>query len=94
MINLTNVSLLRGGNVLFAEVNAAFYKKHKIGIIGRNGTGKSSLFALILKQLDPDSGEITISDKTFVVHLEQEVPLGKQNCVQYVIDGDCTICCM
>lgn len=88
MITLNNISLLRGGKLLFADVNLAFYKKQKIGVIGRNGSGKSSLFSLILDELEPDTGSVEISSGTKIVHLEQEIPAGKRNCVDYVIDID------
>jgi len=88
MITLNQIALLRGGKLLFANVNLAFYKKQKIGLIGRNGSGKSSLFALLLGELQADSGEIEIANNVKITHLEQEIPSGDRNCVEYVIDSD------
>jgi ATP-binding cassette, subfamily F, member 3 len=88
MISLKNVSLLRGGKSLFQDVNLTFYDKQKIGLIGKNGSGKSSFFALLLNQLQPDSGEINISNKKTIITIDQEIPNSAQNVIDFVIDGD------
>jgi ATP-binding cassette subfamily F protein 3 len=58
MIELSNVSKSYGPNELFSELNLRLNSGNKIGLVGRNGTGKSTLFKLILGEEQPDSGDI------------------------------------
>lgn len=88
MISLKNLTLQRGDKLLFSDVNLTFYAKQKIGFIGKNGSGKSSLFALLLGQLASDHGEVAIANNVKIAAIDQEVPYGQQNVIEYVVDAD------
>ena len=62
MLNFTNVALRRGPRKLLDDVSLTIYPGWKLGVVGRNGTGKSSLFALVLGQLATDRGEVSRRD--------------------------------
>ena len=63
MIQLTNITKSFGGQTLFNGLNLQMQKGQKIGLIGRNGTGKSTLFKIILGEESYDSGDISIPQK-------------------------------
>lgn len=88
MIVLRDVALQRGNKQLFQNVNLSFFTKQKIGVVGKNGSGKSSLFSLILGELQADHGSIDISKKLQIVYLQQEMPDSQRSCIDYVIDAD------
>lgn len=73
--------------MLFEEANLQIHPGHHVGLVGVNGTGKSSLFALILGQLEADTGSISVPDWR-IAHVAQEVPSGPQPMIEYVLDGD------
>jgi ATP-binding cassette subfamily F protein 3 len=60
MIQLSNISKSFVKQELFNSINLKINSKNRIGLVGRNGSGKSTLFKLILKEEQPDSGEIAI----------------------------------
>lgn len=88
MISLRKVSLYRGGNPLLLDVDLMIHDGQKIGIIGANGCGKSSFFALLKSELRQDSGELEIPGSAVIAHVEQEVGATDRQAVEYVIDGD------
>lgn len=88
MISLENVSLQRGNRVLLEKVNVLFHAKEKIGLVGANGTGKSSLFALLRQQFLTDEGEMHLPPNLSIAHLAQETPPLTISALDYVIDGD------
>ncbi|MFQ3236203.1 MAG: ATP-binding cassette subfamily F protein 3 [Paraglaciecola sp.] len=88
MIQFSDLSLMRGSKMLLQETNAVVYPGHKAGLIGANGCGKSSLFALIRNELHPDHGECTIPKDWQVVSVAQETPAVSRSAVDYVVDGD------
>jgi len=59
-----------------------------MGVIGANGCGKSSLFAMLLGELEPDDGELALDPKDEIAHVAQESPHGSGSAVDYVMDGD------
>jgi ATP-binding cassette subfamily F protein 3 len=59
-----------------------------MGIIGANGCGKSSLFAMLLGELEPDDGELALDSRDEIAHVAQESPHGSGSAVDYVMDGD------
>jgi len=59
-----------------------------MGVIGANGCGKSSLFAMLLGELEPDDGELALDPKAVIAHVAQESPHGSGSAVDYVMDGD------
>ena len=88
MIKLENISLQRGLKVLLDQVDLTLLGGQKIGFIGKNGVGKSSLFALLLGNITPDDGSVVIPKHLKIAHLAQEVPALQQVAIEYVIDGD------
>lgn len=72
MINIANLTLSFGGTILFENVSLFIDKKDKLGLVGRNGAGKSSLFKLILGQYSAE-GDLTIQPGTTIGHLKQEL---------------------
>lgn len=88
MIKLSNVSLLRGRKVLLEEASAQVFPGHKVALIGSNGCGKSSLFALLRKELSVDAGDCTLPSDWRIVSVAQETPATDRTAIEYVIDGD------
>lgn len=88
MITLRNVTLRRGTNVLLNNVNWTIYPKQHIGIIGANGSGKSSLFAMLLNKLPAEDGDVDISRQLVLAHVAQETPAYTKKALDFVLDGD------
>ena len=88
MLSLVDVSLRRGSDLLFEQVNLSVYRGQKFGITGANGSGKSSLFALILGELAVDQGEFNLGSNISIAAVEQETELSDRVALEYVIDGD------
>lgn len=88
MITLRNITLRRGTNELLKQINWTIYHKQRIGLVGANGCGKSSLFGLLLKKLAADGGDIEIPKQLRFAHVEQETPAYSRSALDYVLDGD------
>ena len=88
MIQFSNVSLMRGSKVLLRDANAVVYPGHKAGLIGANGCGKSTLFALIKGELHTEQGDFNIPKNWQIVSVAQETPAVERSALDYVIDGD------
>ncbi len=88
MIVLRALQLRRGVKVLFEDVSLTFNHGQKIGVTGANGSGKSSLFALLLGELHQDAGDLEIQPGLVVAHVAQETPSIDQLAIEYVLDGD------
>ena len=91
MIKLTDIDLNRGQTSLIESSSLTIHPGQHIGIIGRNGCGKSSLFKLLLGQLHHDSGELFIPKDWRLSHMAQEVSATDRAVLDYVIDGDKTL---
>jgi len=88
VLNLANISLRRGRKVLFENVSFQVHAGQRMGLIGANGSGKSSLFAMLLGELEPDDGELGQQPGDVIAHVAQESPHGTGSAVDYVMDGD------
>ena len=88
MLALTNISLRRGRKVLIENASFQMHAGQRMGVIGANGCGKSSLFAMFLGELDPDDGELALDPRDEIAHVAQESPHGSGAAVDYVMDGD------
>ncbi|MEN9460070.1 MAG: hypothetical protein RIS84_90 [Pseudomonadota bacterium] len=88
MIYINNLSLQRGTKVLFANANLTLYAHQKVGFIGANGSGKSSLFALFRNELHLDQGSLELPPKLVIAHVAQETPPVAMSALDYVLDGD------
>lgn len=88
MIELKNLTLQRGLKVLLDQANATINPNQRVGLIGKNGTGKSSLFALIKGEISPDSGDILIPKNWKLASVAQETPALDTAALDYVLQGD------
>ena len=88
MIKLSDITLLRGSKVLLDEASAQVFPGHKVALIGSNGCGKSSLFALLRNELSVDAGECSVPAHWRIVSVAQETPAVDRAALDYVIDGD------
>ena len=91
MIRFLNVSLMRGTKPLLKDVDLTLNPGDKIGLIGANGAGKSSLFAMLRNELHPDQGEIDFPAKWRMAYVAQETPPLERCALDYAIDGDTTL---
>ena len=91
MIRFTQITLRRGAKVLLEAADVALNPGDKIGLIGANGTGKSSLFALLRGELHADQGEVDYPARWRVAHVAQETPALERAAIDYAIDGDTTL---
>jgi ATP-binding cassette subfamily F protein 3 len=91
MIRFLNVSLMRGTKPLLDSVDLTLNPGDKIGLIGANGAGKSSLFALLRNELHPDQGAIDFPAKWRMAYVAQETPPLERCALDYAIDGDITL---
>ncbi|AMZ73703.1 MULTISPECIES: ATP-binding cassette domain-containing protein [Pseudomonas] len=88
MIRLQNLTLQRGPQRLLEDAELTLHAGHKAGLIGANGAGKSSLFALLRGELHPDSGDCLLPADWRIAHMRQEVDTLERLAVDYVLDGD------
>lgn len=88
MITLKNLRLRRHQKLLLDEVNLTLFPNQKIGVIGPNGCGKTSLFALLQNELEADQGELFLPAQLRIASVKQEIPTEKKSAINYTIDGD------
>jgi ATP-binding cassette, subfamily F, member 3 len=88
MLNIANMTYRIGGRVLLEDASASLPTGHKVGLVGRNGTGKSTLLKLILNELVPESGEASIPRNARIGTVAQEAPGGKETLLEVVMAGD------
>ncbi|MGS0728541.1 ATP-binding cassette domain-containing protein, partial [Shewanella sp. 0m-11] len=88
MITITQAQLVRGSKTLLDETSLTVYPGHKVGLVGANGSGKSSLLALILGKIHLDKGEFTMPSGWQMATVAQETPALDVSAIEYVIDGD------
>ena len=88
MIRLDGVELRRGGARVLGDASLAIRRRWKVGVVGANGAGKSSLLALLLGELEPDRGEVELPAGIAVATVAQEAPGGDVPLIDYVVCGD------
>ena len=88
MISVRNVTLRRGVNVVLDRASATFNPGEKIGLVGRNGAGKSSFFGLLNGTLHEDSGEFSIPAAWRMGQVAQDMPETEQSATDFVVEGD------
>ena len=91
MIRFSQLTLRRGTKVLLEAADVSLNPGDKIGLIGANGSGKSSLFALLRGELHADGGEADYPARWRVAHVAQETPALDRSAIDYAIDGDTTL---
>ena len=88
MINFKDISFSIGGVSLFENSSAFVPTGHKVGIVGRNGTGKTTLFKLILKEIVLDSGIIEVPKNFKIGSVAQEAPSSEETLLDTVLSAD------
>jgi ATP-binding cassette subfamily F protein 3 len=88
MLTLRQITLSRGNKVLLKNANVTLYEKQKIGLIGHNGCGKSTLFDFLLGKLIADTGEYLINPQLRISHLSQQLPDSAESALDFVLNGD------
>lgn len=91
MIRFSHVSLARGVKPLLDNVDLLLNPGDKIGLIGANGAGKSSLFSMLRGELHPDQGELSYPPTWRLAYVAQETPALERSALDYAIDGDTTL---
>ena len=88
MITLKNVVLRRGSKVILDSASVTLNPGENVGLVGRNGAGKSSLFAMLNGSLHEDGGEFYIPAQWRMAQVAQDMPETEQSATDYVIEGD------
>ena len=88
MIQFKNLQLTRGTRVLFSDASLQLHVGHKVGLTGANGTGKSSLFALLRGELHQESGGMELPPQWVIAHVAQETPALASPAIEFTLDGD------
>ncbi len=91
MISFRNFALRRGERLLLSEVDLALHAGYRIGVVGRNGAGKSSLFAALMGELEPDRGDIDLPGKARIASVAQETPHLPDPALDFVLSGDAAV---
>ena len=88
MIRLDGVGLRRGGVQVLDHASLVVQRRQKVGVVGANGAGKSSLFALLLGEFEPDRGAVELPAGIAAATVAQEAPSGDIHLIDYVVCGD------
>ena len=88
MLSFNGVSIRRGGRLLLENMAFVVHAGDKVAVVGANGVGKSSLFALITGELETDAGTVALPSKLTLAYLAQETRATRRAAIEYVIDGD------
>lgn len=88
MIEIKNLSLQRGSKQLLQHASLTIYPGQRVGLIGKNGTGKSSLFALLEGKISHDSGDLRLPKRWQLATVKQETPALDIPALDYVLQGD------
>ncbi|MBC8021757.1 MAG: ATP-binding cassette domain-containing protein [Burkholderiales bacterium] len=88
MLRLDEIVLRRGARTLLQAASMHVHPGHKVGLVGANGSGKTSLFALIRGELHADAGEVAMPPRWVLSYVAQETPALDQPALEFVMDGD------
>ena len=88
MLSFSSLALRRGTRLLISDASFTVYRGEKVGIVGANGCGKSSLLALVLGELQPDAGSVEYPSQLVVAHVAQELEATPRPAIEFVMDGD------
>ena len=88
MISLRNFALRRGERLLLSNVDLTLHAGYRVGVVGRNGAGKSSLFAAVKGELEADKGDVDLPGKVRIASVAQETPSLPDPALQFVLEGD------
>lgn len=85
MLQLKNLDLAYGPKVLVQNVNLQLYKNQLVGLVGKNGCGKTSFFKLILGENHPEAGSCELPNNTLISYIEQEIEAQEIELIEYVL---------
>ena len=88
MIVLKNVTLRRGSKVVLDQASVTLHAGEKVSLVGRNGAGKSSLFALLTDRLHADAGDVSLPPRWRLAEVAQSMPETDQSATEFVLEGD------
>ncbi|AXI83326.1 ATP-binding cassette domain-containing protein [Xylella taiwanensis] len=88
MISLRHFAMRRGGRLLLSNVDVTLHAGNRVGVVGRNGVGKSSLFAAIRGELEADKGNVELPGKLRIASVAQETPSLPDSAIDFVLSGD------
>ena len=91
MIAFRDFALRRGERLLLSNVDLALHSGWRVGVIGRNGTGKSSLFAAIQGEVEADRGDIDVPSRVRIASVAQETPALDDRALDFVLSGDAPV---
>lgn len=92
MLFFTNLTLKRGQSILLDNTSAAINPGQKVGLVGKNGCGKSSLLALLKQEVSAEGGEVSFPNNWALSWVNQETPALDTTALDYVIEGDREYC--
>ncbi len=88
MIRISNLTLARGTKRLFDNASLTLFPGHKVGLVGANGIGKSTLFSLMRGEIHQDAGELEMPPSWVIAHVAQHTPQSQLSALEYTLDGD------
>ena len=91
MLAFKNLALRRGPRLLFSDVDLTLHAGWRVGVIGRNGCGKSSLFAAVRGEIEPDKGDIDRPTRLRMASVAQETPALPDPALDFVLSGDAAV---
>ncbi len=91
MISFRNFALRRGERLLLSDVDLALHAGWRVGVVGRNGTGKSSLFAAVRGEVEADRGDLDLPSRLRIASIAQEMPSLPDPAVDFVLSGDTVV---
>src|SRR5689334_2832913 len=91
MISFKNFALRRGERLLLSEVDLALHAGWRVGVVGRNGCGKSSLFATILGEIESALGNLDMPNRLRIASVAQETPSLPDPAIDFVLGGDAEV---
>ena len=91
MLSFNNLELVLGGKTLFDDVSLTIHHQQKVGLVGANGTGKTSLFKIIKKEIEVDQSSVSFPTDLRISYLAQEVKGTDEIALDYVLSGDASL---
>ncbi len=88
MLSIQNLTYLQGGIPLLQQANLQVFANQRVGVVGHNGCGKSTLFRLIRGEIKPDGGEVALQSGKTIAFVEQEIITSASSALEFVLDGD------
>src|SRR5580765_2137701 len=88
MLAINQVSLRRGVKLVLDQASVVLQPGEKVGLVGRNGAGKSSLFSLLAQRLQSDAGDVSMPPRWRIGEVAQDMPETDQGATDFVLEGD------